>query len=148
MKYKILIAIIVLAGLGIVAASVWIGVEKRDVQVEENPYDAGLQYDERLRRYAELGWKIEIPKEIRAGERWLAVGLFDRDGRPMKDAKMECLIATHGKADLMRTTCTHRGEGFYQCAVKPAASGYLNVRVNASRANDTMRFDNIVIVDK
>ncbi len=143
-----MIAIVLFAGLGIVAASVWMGVEKRDVQVEENPYDAGLQYDEKLKKYEELGWKIEIPKEIRSGERWLAVGLFDKYGRPLKDAQMECLISTHGRPDQARTSCTHRGEGFYQCAVKPGASGYLNVRVTADRASDTMRFDNIVIVSK
>ena len=130
------------------AASVSIGIMKRDIQVEDSPYEAGLRYDETLRRYAKLGWKVDLPKEAKAGEKMLNIRLLDGKGRPIEDAGVNCLINRCELSDVVSTTCGHTVDGYYKCPVDFDGPGCRDVRVNVGRAADNMVFDEKIIVEK
>lgn len=148
MNYKILISVILVAGITIIAYSVSIGIMKRDIVVEESPYDAGLAYEDTMRRYATLGWTADIPGEMPAGTRQLKVSLFDRDKKPIEDATMECLVNENAQHTSRRVSCASSGRGLYQCDFDLNSPGYRDVRIKVSRAADEMIFHKQIILAK
>lgn len=148
MKYKLLIGLIMSVGFGIIGASIIIGIERRDVTVEENPYEAGLKFDERLKKYAELGWRVEFPQSIKADGNRLMIGVFDKQGRAMEDASVECVINKCGDSMMKHYKCTYMDNGYYQTIVSFDNAGCVEVKANVSRANDTLSYANKVYIEK
>jgi nitrogen fixation protein FixH len=148
MKYKLLIGLIMFAGFSIIGASIIVGIDRRDVTVEENPYEAGLKFDERLKKYAELGWRVEFPQSIRADENLLKIGVFDKQGRAVEDASVECMINKCGDSMMKRYKCMHMDNGYYQSIVSLEDAICMEVKANVSRANDTLSYTNKVYIER
>lgn len=148
MKYKLLIGLIMSIGFSIIGASIIIGIERRDVTVEENPYEAGLKFDEQLKKYVELGWRVEFPHSIRADENRLRIGIFDKQGRAVEDATVECIINKCGDSMMKHYKCTYMGKGYYQTIVSLDNAICMEVKANVSRANDTLSYTNKVYIEK
>ncbi len=146
MKYKVLILIVLITGLSIIGASIYIGIDKRDAEVEENAYDTGIKFDETLKRQAELGWRIEIPHTFKSGDNQIMVGVFDKNGSSIKDAFVELQFNRLGSADIKKYRCNGNGNGQYTAVVKLDNSGYWDVRANVAHLKDSMRFDDKVYV--
>ncbi|GER94384.1 hypothetical protein A45J_2145 [hot springs metagenome] len=148
MKYKLLIGLIMFVGFSIIGASILIGIEKSEVTVEENPYEAGLKFDEQLKKYIELGWEVEIPRAIKAGENRLIIGVFDKQGRAVEDASVECVINKCGDSMMKHYKCVHIGKGYYQTILGLDNAICAEVKTNVSRAKDTLSFTNKVYIER
>ncbi len=148
MKYKLLIGLIIFIGFSIIGASIIVGIDRRDITVEENPYEAGLKFDEQLKKYAELGWRVEFPHSIRAGENRLRIGIFDKQGRAVEDASVECIINKCGDSMMKHYKCTYMDNGYYQTIVSFDNAICVEVKANVSRANDTLSYTNKVYIEK
>jgi nitrogen fixation protein FixH len=146
MNYKALITGILIGGLCITGASIYVGIGKRDVEVEENAYDAGLRYDEMIKKKEALGWKIEVPKTLKVGDQRLDVGLFDSNGRGIPDATVELRLYRRGGNSIRKYRCTVRGSGHYSAMIQLDTPGYWDVREEVERAGDSVRFDNTIYV--
>ncbi len=148
MRYKILVITLLLGGLAIVAVSVSLGIMKRDIQVESSPYEAGLRYDETMRRYTELGWKVDMPESLNVGDRILRIRLLDRNEVPIENATVGCLITECAGTEERRATCSNTADGYYKCPVDLVGPGCRDVRVNVSKGADNMVFDRKLIVER
>lgn len=148
MKYKFLIASILLIGIFIIAASIAIGIAKRDVVVEEDPYETGLRFDERLKRYAELGWKVELPYSVKAVDNKLKVRVIDKDDKPVEGAIVEYVVNKCADTHIRNYRCDYIGNGYYQAAVDLRGASCVEVKVNVKLNSDVLSFDNKVYVEK
>ena len=135
-------------GFSIIGMTIIVSIEKRDVTVEENPYEAGLKFDEQLKKYAELGWKVEFPQSIRADENRLRIGIFDKQGKAVEDASVECIINKCGDSSMKHYKCTYMDNGYYQTIVSLDNATCIEVTANVSRANDTVSYTNKVYIEK
>jgi len=141
MNYKALIIAILLGGIGIVAASVAVGIAVRDQEVEENAYEAGLHYDAALKREAALGWRVELPRNVRSGEVVIPVDVLDRNGAAIPDATVDLELSRAGGHAPRIYRCSGIGNGRYAADVKLEESGCWEATVHVARKGDTIRFN-------
>ncbi|MFN3395882.1 MAG: FixH family protein [Thermodesulfovibrionales bacterium] len=138
-----MIFLVLIAGVAAIMLAIAIGIVRRDLIVEDHPYEAGLEFDNRLKKYAELGWKLE---RLDIKDNKLIVRLIDRDRRPLEKASVEAVV--NKCADIKRRYygCSYRDEGYYQCPVDIKNINCIEVKVNVLANNDTMIFERKLIM--
>jgi nitrogen fixation protein FixH len=86
---KVLITVVIIAGLAAVAGSVFIGVKSFDGTVTDSPYEKGLLWDEIQNKKSELDWTIVLDKQkYTVGENAITISLFDNKNVPLKSKKI------------------------------------------------------------
>jgi len=105
---KALLWFVVLAALAAVAGAVVTGGLLRDVEVEEEPYEAGLRWDADRTRMSELGWsKGEVYVEFKAGRAILTIELSGKDGEPLRLRPEDVsVVASRPAGDLGDMPCS------------------------------------------
>ncbi|MBZ0155575.1 MAG: FixH family protein [Alphaproteobacteria bacterium] len=141
MNYKVLVAVILIAGIASVGASIYIGIQKRDMVVEENPYDAGLAYDETKKKEEQLGWRVVFPSSLKAGESAFQLDVYDKEGRGIDDASVELHLNRLGDPQVRTYRCRNAGKGRYMAVVRLDLPGYWDIRARVERGRDSMRFE-------
>ncbi|HEY4744134.1 MAG TPA: FixH family protein [Desulfuromonadaceae bacterium] len=147
MNYKLLIAIIAVMVLAIVGASIWIGITLREDTVVEHPYDEGLKYDAIQKKYADLGWKVVSPPSLNKRQR-LDVWVYDKNGAPLEGVTVDFVIKRIARSDAKRYRAVQAERGRYGAQVDFSAPGYWELKVNVTRGNDTLSFDNKMHIDE
>jgi len=145
MNYKALIIGVLLGGMIIVSVSIYIGIAKRDVEVEDNAYEAGLKYDAVNRREAELGWRVELPQRVKSGSGVMAVKVVDAKGAMVTGAAVNLRLHRMGDHQVQSYRCA-TGEGQYTVAVNLDSPGYWEAMVRVDRQNDSQQFNNMFYV--
>lgn len=145
MNYKALIIGVLLGGFVIVGVSIYIGIAKRDVEVEDNAYEAGLKYDAVNKREAELGWRVELPRSIKSGAGVLAVKVVDGNGTPVTGAAVNLQLHRMGDHQVKSYQCAS-SEGRYTAAVNLISPGYWEAMVRVDHQNDSQHFNNTFYV--
>jgi len=148
MKYKFLIASILLTGISIIALSIVIGIRKRDIVVEDHPYDAGLVFDEKLKRYAELGWRVEVPHSIKAIDNELMVRILDKQDRPVESAIVEYIVNRCSDTHRVKYRTDYSGNGYYKTRLNLIDTSCIEIRVNVEKNRNVLSFDNTVYVER
>lgn len=141
MNYNKLIIGILIGGLLIVGVSIYAGIAARDVEVEDNAYEAGLRYDQTRKREAELGWCVSMPRSIRTGKASIPVDVIDRASAPIRDAAVEVELSRRGGHQARTYRCSGSGDGRYKVAAKFDEPGYWDARVRVTRQGDSLRFE-------
>lgn len=141
MNFKTLVIAILTMGFVIIGASVYIGYERRDVVVEDNPYDAGIEFEHSLKRKAELGWQVKFPYALKKGADQLVVTVSDKDGKDIDNASIKLLVNRLGYPEVTEYKLSGNGHGQYTAMVKLDAAGYWDVSAYVERAHDSVRFD-------
>ncbi|MFN3479605.1 MAG: FixH family protein [Thermodesulfovibrionales bacterium] len=142
MRYKILILLVLMTGVMAITSAILIGITKQDLLVEEHPYEAGLEFDKRIKEYSKLGWDIDT---IRVEENKLMIRLIDRDKRPVENASVECLVNKCADIHRKNYRCSYIDKGLYKCIIDIKDAGCLDLKVNARIGNNTMSFDRKII---
>ncbi|MBF0557604.1 MAG: FixH family protein [Nitrospirae bacterium] len=140
-NYKTLVISLLIAGMASVAIVVYVGIEKRDVVVEENPYDAGKEFEFGLKRKAELGWQVTFPGTLNRGDSQMVVTVRDRQGRPINDAAIDIRLNRLGSPQVADYRLTGRGDGQYTAAVNAGGSGYWDATAHVKLNRDVVRYD-------
>jgi len=145
MNYKTLIIGVLLGGFIIVGVSIYIGIAKRDVEVEDNAYEAGLKYEAVTKRKTELGWRVELPRSVKSGAGELAVKVLDAKGDSVTGATVQLRIHRLGDPRVRSYQCSN-SEGRYTTAVNLDSPGYWEAMVQVDHQNDTQHFNNTIYV--
>lgn len=145
---KVAFAAVVIAGLGAVVGTIWIGSQVKEQTVVVDPYEEGLRYDAERRARAELGWEVALPAPPGApGDSTLAFAIADGDGRPLEGATVAVSV---GRPDTSRgvTTVSARpdGAGRYAAEVELPAAGPWLLRFDVRRGEDRVRIEKVVHV--
>ena len=144
MNYRLLIAGLLIGGLVIIGASVYIGYAVRDREVVDNAYEAGLKFDEVAKKKEELGWKVELPRVLHVGAGESAVVMVvitDRAGAGLANATVDIDLNRMGNRQVRTFHCTADKAGRYSVPVHFEAPGYWDVRVHVARLQDSLVFD-------
>lgn len=145
MNYKALIIGVLLGGFVIVGVSIYIGIVKRDVEIEDNAYEAGLKYDSVNKRQAELGWRVELPRNVKSGSGVLAVKVVDAKGAAVTGAVVNLRLHRMGDPRVRSYSCA-AGDGRYTVAVNLDSPGYWEAMVRVDRRDDSQHFNNTFFV--
>jgi len=145
MNYKTLIIGVFFGVMLIVGASIYIGISLRDVEVEENAYEAGLKYEAVNKREAELGWRVELPRSVKSGVEVMTVKVVDSNGAPVTGAVVQLRLHRMGDHRMQSYQCAN-GEGHYTAAVNLDSPGYWEAMVRVDRQNDSQQFNNRIYV--
>ena len=145
-SYKTLVVSLLLMGMASIAAVIYLGIEKRDVVVEDNPYDAGTEFESALKRKAELGWEVTFPDSLDRGDSRMAVTLRDRRGRAINDATVSLRLNRLGSPNVEDYRLGGNGDGQYEADVHLEEAGYWDVSARVRRGADIVRFDGRVRV--
>ncbi len=140
MNYKLLIIGVLIAGLGIISASIYIGYSVRDVDVVDNAYEAGLKFDVSRHEKERLGWRVKVPVSLATDKHMLTIELTDNKGIGIPDAEVSLAMNRMGDRPVTTYQCRTEGNGRYRAPVVEAP-GYYEVQVQARRGTDSVTFD-------
>lgn len=145
MRYKLLIFLILLTGVLAIASVIMIGMARRDLIVEEHPYEAGLEFDNRLKRYAELGWDIE---SLYIKDNMLVMRIIDKHQRPIENALVNSIVNRCADNHTTNYGCINRGNGYYHARIDTKDAGCIEVKVNVIYKGNMMSFDRTINIEK
>jgi nitrogen fixation protein FixH len=148
MNYKLLIIGILFSVLVVIGASVAIGILSRDIEVEENAYEAGLHFDHVRHRQAALGWKVELPRNANRGETELVIRVLDRDNAGLGNASVELQLSRMGEHRVSTYQCVGTGNGGYRAHVGFDRAGYWDAQVLVRSKNDTLSYSDKIDVQE
>lgn len=143
MNYKLLVIGVLLVGFGIVAFSIYTGVAVRDMEVADNAYETGLKFDEIARKHKELGWKVELPRTLRAGAAeatTVTVSVTGRSGA-VPGATVDVTLNRMGSRNAKTYRCSGGKDGRYTASATFDAPGYWDARVRVAHQGESLTFD-------
>ncbi|MGD0886944.1 MAG: FixH family protein [Thermodesulfovibrionales bacterium] len=147
---RILIAIIVLLGLASVIAVIYFGEHTFEGIVVEHPYEQGLAWDRVRKEKSALGWAVDLSnKQFKQGDNELVLSVHDKDGSPLRGAKVSVIVSRPATACYDRRYETVGfADGLYRSAVSFPLRGQWDVRVEVSRNGNTVVFDQRIFAEK
>jgi hypothetical protein len=146
MKAGVVISIAIVAALGAVTGTVWVGSLVREETVVAKPYEEGLQYDLERRAREALGWGVEIASVPAAGAAGLAFTVRDRRGGPVDGD----VTLTVGRPDTGRgqriVEAVPAGAGAYRADLSFPSAGPWEIRFDVRRGAERERLTRTVRV--
>jgi nitrogen fixation protein FixH len=133
----------VVAALGAIAGTVWVGAGVREETVVAKPYEEGLRHDDERRARSALGLSVAIDGEpLEAGAGPLAFVLSHRGGAPVDDAAVEVLASRPGTSRApLAARARAAGAGRYVADLALPAAGPWDVRFDVVRGDDRVRLE-------
>jgi nitrogen fixation protein FixH len=129
------------AGLGAIAATVWVGLSVREGTVVAHPYEDGLRQDAERHARAALGLAVWVPGRVEAGAAPLAFELRDRGG-PVDDAEVEVEISRPETGRGERAARARSlGGGRWSAELAFPHPGPWDVRFDVARAGSRVRLE-------
>lgn len=125
---KTVLWVVVFIGLAAVVGALVIGGLLRDSEVEEDPYKAGLRFDEERKRASGFGWRTGVFIVMRsADEAEVRLTIKNREGLPVSLRPEDVgMIATRPAGDLKDVPCEAgvEREGELRALCAPLAFGH------------------------
>lgn len=142
------LAAAIVAGLGAIGATLWVGAHVREDTVVARPYEEGLAQDADRRARADLGLAVSIPGEpLEAGAGPLRFALADRAGRAVEGA---AVTVEASRPETSRGTLAARaraeGGGRFAAELAFPAPGPWDVRFDVTLGERRVRLERRVVV--
>ncbi|WP_242335993.1 FixH family protein [Anaeromyxobacter sp. SG66] len=138
----------VVAGLGAVVGTIWIGARVKEETIVADPYEEGLRYDAERHARATLGWDVSLAaKPSSPGEVTLPFAVADGQGRPVAGAVIAVSVARLDTSRGVETVAARPdGIGRYAAEVDLPAAGPWLLRFDVRRGGDRVRIEKVVHV--
>jgi nitrogen fixation protein FixH len=138
----------VVAGLGAVVGTVWVGAHVREDTVVARPYEEGLGQDADRRARAALGLAVALAEEpLEAGAAPLRFALADRAGRPVEDVAVTVeLSRPETSRGVLAATARAEGGGRFAADLAFPAPGPWDVRFDVALGETRVRLERRVAV--
>jgi nitrogen fixation protein FixH len=146
MNYKVLITGIFAGVLMIIAASVLMGISKREVTVVDHPYEDGLKYDATQKKYSDMGWKVVVPPSLKKDGK-LDVCVYDRNGSPLDVTAVEFSVNRIDSPEVVKYRAVRADHGRYGAAVDFSSKGLWEIKVNLTQGGDTLSYDSRINIE-
>ncbi|WP_242343879.1 FixH family protein [Anaeromyxobacter terrae] len=145
---KLAFAAAVVAGIGAVVGTVWIGSNVKEETIVADPYEEGLRYDAERHARAALGWDVALPAPPASpGELTLPFAVADGQGRPVTGAVIAVSVARLDTSRGVATVAARPdGAGRYAAEVDLPAAGPWLLRFDVRRGDDRVRIEKVVHV--
>ncbi len=145
---KLAFAAAVVAGIGAVVGTVWIGSSVKEETIVADPYEEGLRYDAERHARAALGWDVVLAAPPASpGEVTLPFAVADGQGRPVSGAVIAVSVARLDTSRGVATVAARPdGAGRYAAEVDLPAAGPWLLRFDVRRGEDRVRIEKVVHV--
>lgn len=134
---KLALAAVVVAGLGSVVATVWVGASVEEVAVADASHEHTLRYDPERAAAARAGLRAAFePASLAPGLGALAFALRDRDGAPVAGAVVRVSLQRPAAGPRAGEAVAARdlGGGRYEAPAGFDAPGFWDVRLDVEHA--------------
>lgn len=137
---KLALGAVVLAGLGSVAATIWIGASLSEAQVADASHEHGLRYDRDRALAAPLGLRAAFEAaSLAPGGAALDFALRDKAGAPVEGAAIRVtLLRPAGGGEPRSAEAAALGGGRYRAPVGFEAPGFWDVRLDVRLAGQAV----------
>lgn len=138
---KIVIAIVVAAGLGAVVGAIWVGNRSFERTVVADPYESGIHHDADRKKAQALGWNVVVDEgALRAGPNArLNVTLTGKDGAPIDDAQITFRVTRPGTSRFDRSAAaTRESGGRYGAVLSMPEAGFWDLDVVIRRGGESL----------
>jgi nitrogen fixation protein FixH len=143
---KALLILVVGIGLASVIVTILVGTTTFDGTVENDPYEAGLQWDAKQRDRRESGWSVSLEtRSISVGGNELRVSIADRQGRPLSAVSVALMLASSSSSRYDHVYAMERvRDGIFQGAVEIPRRGTWYVRILVTQGRTTITFEDVL----
>lgn len=140
---KWVIGIAVAAGLGAVAATIWVGSQVKEPTVVARPYEEGLQHDLRVKERARLGWKVGLSSDrIGVGRSMFPFTVTGRDGQPLEQPAVKLTLGRSGTGREDRVVPVFQtGPGTFSAQLEVPGEGVWEALFEISSGEDRLRIE-------
>lgn len=138
----------VIAGLGAVVGTIWVGSAVKEEPVVGDPYEEGLRQDADRRARAALGWDVRVEGAPSApGRASLRLAALDREGRALDGADV-AVFAHRRETSRGAVSAAARptGPGTFEVELDLAAPGAWVLRLDVVRGVDRVRVERTITV--
>lgn len=143
MKYAIVIAVVVVAGIGAVLGGIVVGARTFEPTVVEKPYEQGLVHDETKAKRQTLGWHVQnLTPDVAAGDVILNFNLLGKEKYPLSNAECALRLVRSGNAKATQELAVS-GSADGVCSFKThlPEAGPWNGTLVVTHKKDTVWFD-------
>jgi len=138
--------LVVIATIGTIA----VGMKIFDGVVVENPYDAGLAWDETRQNKAALGWSVFLRNSLfRTGRNELTLETLDRNGRQLKNAVVQVTVSRPSTLAYDKTYLAIKTlDGKFRVDVDFPLFGSWDLKIAVSSDKDRCSFTNRIYAEQ
>lgn len=141
------VALVVAAGLGAIAATVWVGAGVREETVVASPYEDGLRHDAERSARAALRPEVRVVAGLTDGDGPIVLELRDGAGRPIEDGAVTVELSRPETGRTARgAPARHLAGGRWSAPAAFPAPGPWDVRLDLRRGEDRVRVERRVEV--
>jgi len=147
---RTVIIIISIIALAATIGTIAVGMKIFDGTVVENPYEAGLAWDETHQNKAALGWDLKLRNGLfRTGRNELSLEALDRNGRQLKNAVVSVTTSRPSTRAFDKTyPAVRTANGGFQAHVDLPLFGSWDLSIEVSRDKDHCRFNNRIYAEQ
>jgi nitrogen fixation protein FixH len=143
---KLVLAVAVVAGIGAIVGTFWVGSKVREEAVVAQPYEAGLKQAADRAARERLRWDVRVEDGPTAGGAGtLTFTVLDGQGRPLEGAAVELEV---GRPDtsrgVARAAATPIGPGRFAADTGVTGRGEWLVAFDVARGGDRLRLERTV----
>ncbi len=129
------LGIVFAVNIAFLSLAVW----SDDGLIDDNYYEKGLRYGERIKAERELGWDLRLFAEDNgAGMKDVEVSLIDRDGGVVQGAKVTLLVMRPATGGFDALHELKDESGLYKGQVVLPLGGWWDLRVTATRGGKSI----------
>ena len=140
------LAVAVIAGIGAIVGTIWVGSRVREETVVARPYEEGLRQDADRAARERLRWDVRVEDgPTPGGAGTITFTVLDGEGRPLQGAAVEVEV---GRPDtsrgLARAPATAIGPGRFAADTGATGRGAWLVAFDVSRGEERLRLERTV----
>jgi nitrogen fixation protein FixH len=147
---RTVIIIISIIALAATVGTIAVGMRIFDGIVVENPYDAGLAWDETLRNKAALGWDLRLRNDVfKFGRNELSLEALDRNGRQLDNAVVSVTTSRPSTRAYDKTyQAVRTPDGKFRASIDLPLFGSWDLKVEVGRDKDHCSFNNRIYAEQ
>jgi nitrogen fixation protein FixH len=147
---RTIIVIISVIAITATAGTIVVGIKSFDGVVVENPYEAGLAWDETHQNKVALGWNVTIQNGLfRTGKNELSLEALDRNGRQIENATVSVTTSRPSTRTYDKTyRAVRTPDGRFQASVDLPLFGAWDIRVEVNRDKDHCSFNKRIYAEQ
>ena len=146
---RTVIIIISFIAIAATTGTIIVGMNSFEGIVVENPYEAGLAWDEKHREKTDLGWIVTLRNSIlKTGRNELSIEALDRNGRQLENAVVSVTTSRPSTRAHDKTYPTMRTpDGKFQTSIDLPLFGSWDIDIEVIRNKDHCSFNSRIYAE-
>jgi nitrogen fixation protein FixH len=147
---RTVIIIVSIIAIAATIGTIAVGMKSFDGVVVENPYEAGLAWDETYQNKAALGWNVRLRTSLfRTGRNELSLEALDRNGRQLDNVVVSVTTSRPSTRAFDKTyPAVRTANGRLQANIDLPFFGSWDLKIDVSSDKDRCSFTNRIYAEQ